>query len=245
MSSRSPSGNPSHGGDSDPNETRRRKQHTQMVSNQPSTPTIDGGDIDPNEVHMQLAHNSPSQYSSPPDHGGNTDPNETRQRLGQTQSASPLLPNQAGISTTTRVVDSQQSTMQYSTPSPSPSLYGSNIHSSAGPSQPARLDQPPSQARSGYFQGPPILQPFGGPQVQHPQIPAAASPPPGVYGGPLPQIVSPLFPAQTHGPPNQQTNGYGGQPSQILHRPPPQVRTQAFLREKEADKARRATSSFQ
>lgn len=215
MSSRSPSGNPSH-----------------------------GGDIDPNEIRMRLAHNASSQSSSPPpDHGGDADPNEIRRRVGQGHSASPLLRNQAGISTTTRAMGSQESTTQFSTPSPS--SYGNIIHSSAGPSQSARPDQPSSQALSGYFQGAPIHQPFGGHQVQHTQTAATASPPPGVYGSPLPQTSSPSFPAQTHGSPNQQTNGYSGQPSQNSQGLPPQVRTQACLCEKEADKSRRATSLSQ
>ena len=191
---------------------------------------------------MALAHNPSNQSSfSPADHGGDAD--EIRQRLGQSQSASPLLWNQAGISTTTRVVDSRESTTQFSTPSPSP--YGNNGYSSAGPAQPARPDQPPSEAPAGYFQGAPIHQPFGGPQVQLPQTPATASPPPGVYGGPLPQNPSPPFPAQTYSPPNQQTNGYGGQPSQIPHRAPSQVRAQSFLCEKEANQSRRVTSTSQ
>lgn len=217
---------PSHGGNTDPNEVRRRTQHTQMLYSQPSTPSTHGGNTDPNEVRMQVAHYASSQsLTPPPTHGGNTDPNEIRQRLAQSQSATPLLPDQAGTYTTTRVISSQESTMQYSTPSPSP--YEGNINPSPGPLQPTH--QPASQPQSGYFQGSQITRSFGGPQVQYPQTAGAVSPPPGNYGTPQSQISSQSFPAQTHGSPNQRANVYGGQASQIPQGLSPQVCTRSPL----------------
>lgn len=236
---------PSHGGSTDPNEVRRRTQHTQIVSSQPSTPSTHGADTDPNELRMQQVHYSSSQSSSPPpQHGGNADPNEIRQRLGQSQSATPLLRDQAGSFTATRVVSSQESTVQYSTPSPSP--YGGNINPSLGPLQPTRLDQPPNQAQSGYFQQSQINQPLGDSQFQHAQTPGAVSPPPVNYGSPLSQMSSQSFPTQTPVFSNQQNNAYGGQSSQIPQGVPPQVRTHSLLVARgRIDKASRAMFTSQ
>lgn len=209
---------PSHGGSTDPNEVRRRTQHTQNIPSQPSTHSTHGGNTDPNEVR----HYASSQSSSPPPtHGGNVDPNEIRQRLAQSQSASPLLRDQAGTYTTTRVVSSQESTAQYLTPSPSP--YGDNMNSSARPLHSTPFDQTSGQAQSGYFQGSQTAQPLGGPQVQYRQTVAAVTPPPGQHGSPPSQLSSQPFPPQTHGS-NQQ---YGGQPSHVPQVLPPQVRTQS------------------
>lgn len=208
---------PSHGGSTDPNEVRRRTQHTQIVSSQPSTPSTHGADTDPNEIRMQQAHYASSQSSSPPpQHGGNADPNEIRQRLGQSQSATPLLRDQAGSFTATRVVSSQESTVQYSTPSPSP--FGGNLN-----------HQPPNQAQSGYFQQSQINQPLGGSQFQHAQTPGAVSPPPVNHGSPLSQMSSQPFSPQTPVFSNQQNNANGGQSSQIPQGVSPQVRTHSLL----------------
>lgn len=219
---------PLHGGNTDPNEVRRRTQHTHQISSQPSTPSTHGGNTDPNELRLQLTHYASSQSSSPPPpHGGNADPNEIRQRLAQSQSATPLLRDQAGSYTTTRVVSSQESAVQYSTPSPS--FHGGNTDPNVGPSQPTRLDQTPSQAQSGYFQGSQINQPSGGLQFPHPQTPGAVSPPPVTYGSPLSQMSSHPSPVQTPGASYQQTNAYGGQAPQIPQGLPPQVGTHSLI----------------
>ncbi|MCJ1470844.1 hypothetical protein MMC07_009491 [Pseudocyphellaria aurata] len=203
---------PLHGGNTDPNEIRRRAQYNQTIPSQPSTPSIHGGNTDPNQIRMQLAS---SQSSSPaPSHGGNADPNEIRQRLGQSQSATPLLQDQSGTFSTQRVVSPQESILQYPTPSTPP--YGGNMNSTVP------THQTPSQAQSGYFQGSQITQALGGAQVQYPQNGNAAPLPQGNYGNPIPQTPSPSFSMPSHGAPNQQPNAYGGQPSQISQGHPPQ-----------------------
>lgn len=216
---------PLHGGSTDPNEVRRRTQQTQMVSSHPITPSNHGGNTDPNEVRLQLAHYNSSQSSSPPPvHGGNADPNDVRQRLNQSQSAIPLIQGQGRTYTTTRTVSSQESTMQYPTPSPSP--YGGQ---SSGLSPLMPTHQPLSQPQSSYFQGSQTTQSLSGPPIQYPQIAGAGSPPPGNYGSPPSQIPSQSYPAQTQGSPNQQSNVYGGQSSQIPQGLSPQVRNQSLL----------------
>lgn len=217
---------PLHGGSTDPNEVRRRAQQTQMVSSHPITPPNHGGNTDPNEVRLQLAHYTSTQSSSPPpDHGGNADPNAVRQRLNQSQSAIPSIQGQGRTYTTTRTVSSQESTMQYPTPSPSP--YGGPISSSLSPLLPTH--QPQGQPQSSYFQGSQTTQSFSGPPIQHSQVVGAGSPPPGNYGSPSSQISSQSYSAQTQGSPNQQNNVHGGQSSQIPQGISPQVRNQSLL----------------
>ena len=107
----SPASPPAHGGDSDPNEIRRRPHLTQ-----------------PTSASFTQAANSSTEYNSVrPSHGGNTDPNETRHRqivMHQMSGSSSPAPTSPGAGAT----PGSQSAVGMVQTQTQPAQYGSSSH---------------------------------------------------------------------------------------------------------------------
>lgn len=103
----------SHGGDTDPNETRRRLgQQNVPQSNGQMSPQSHGGDTDPNEIRRQLGQHVPGQSNTQTSMGQQSSSQYTTQTSSTVQYSTRSSPNVSRTSSQATQQQLYQSTNQ-------------------------------------------------------------------------------------------------------------------------------------